>query len=145
MATQPLTADAAPDAAVAERAPRTGVPAGVVVLGFAGAIALTWGTWRVGTLLDRRFRLRWMDGVPVLGSLPLPSRPLGYLLWGVGLAALSSAWVLLRRQTVRPGHGIPVAAVAAVAVLWTVPLVVAPPIGSRDAYSYAAYGELAAQ
>jgi hypothetical protein len=86
-----------------------------------------------------------MYGVPVLGSVPLPSRVLGFVLWGFGLAALSAAWVLLRRRTSAPGHDVTVAVVAGLALLWTMPLLLAPPMGSRDVYSYVAHGELAAQ
>jgi hypothetical protein len=143
MATRSPTATQAPSAVRPSR-PRSGL-SGVAVLGLAGAVALSWGVWRVGALPDRRFRLRWMYGVPVLGSIPLPSRFLGFVLWVVGLAALSAAWVLLRRRTSVPGHDVTVAVVAGLALLWTVPLLLAPPMGSRDVYSYVAHGELAAQ
>src|SRR5262245_48729463 len=117
----------------------------VAVLGLVGAVALAWGAWRVGALTDRRARLVWLRDAPVLGSLPLPSRPLGYVLWAVGLAALSVAWVLLRRVTVSPGHGVRLGTVALIAGLWMLPLLFAPAMGSRDVYSYVAHGELAAQ
>src|SRR4051812_39822475 len=132
-------------------APRSARPAGAVggrgvaLLGFAGALALGWGTWQVGALADRRFRLRWLDGTPVLGALPLPSRFFGYVLWVAGVALLSVAWVLLRRRTAVAGHGLTLGAVAAIAALWMLPLLLAPPVGSRDVYSYVAHGELAAQ
>ena len=118
---------------------------GVALMGFGGALALTWGAWRVGALGDRRSRLRWLDGAPIVGSLPLPSRPLAYLLWGLGIALLSAAWVLLRRRTVAPGHGLTCGVVATMAGLWMLPLLLAPPMGSRDVYSYVAHGELEAQ
>src|SRR3977135_3207387 len=62
----------------------------VVVLGFAGALALAWGTWQGGALAARLFRLRWLDGAPIVGALPLPSRFAGYLLWVAGVALLSA-------------------------------------------------------
>src|SRR5204863_7564315 len=93
---------------------------------------------------DRRARLEWIPGAPVVGGVPLPSRPLAYVLWGLGLAGLSLAWVLLRRRTVEPGHGIGVGTVAAITAVWMLPLLFAPAMGSRDVYSYVAHGELAA-
>ncbi len=132
-------------------APRSARPAGaiglrgVVVMGLAGAVALAWGTWQVGALADRRFRLRWLDGAPIVGALPLPPRLVAYVLWAVGVVLLSAAWVLLRRRTAFTGHGLGVGTVAGIAALWMLPLLLVPPIGSRDVYSYVAHGELAAQ
>jgi hypothetical protein len=132
-------------------APRSARPTGatrlrgVVVLGVAGALALAWGVWQVGALADRRFRLRWLDGVAVLDALPRPSRFIAYVLWAAGLALLSAAWILLRRRTTAADHGIGVGTIAAIAALWMAPLLLVPPIGSRDVYSYVAHGELAAQ
>ncbi len=118
---------------------------GVALIGLGGAVALAWGAWRVGALSDRRSRLRWLDGAPVVGAVPLPSRVLAYGLWGLGVGLLSLAWVLLRRRSVTSGHGLTVGVVAAIAALWMLPLLLAPPMGSRDVYSYVAHGELAAQ
>jgi alpha-1,6-mannosyltransferase len=132
-------------------APRSARPTGeiglrgVVVVGVVGAVALAWGTWQVGALADRRFRLRWLDDAPLVGAIPLPSRFVGYVLWIAGVALLSAAWVLLRRRTATAGHGLTLGTVAAIAGLWMLPLLLAPPIGSRDVYSYVAHGELAAQ
>src|SRR2546423_15022032 len=96
------------DAADAARPrPAIGVRS-ITLIGLGGAIALSWAAWRVGALPDRRFRLRWLDGVPVLGSVPLPSRALAYVVWAVGLALLSGAWILLRRRTVERHHGLTV-------------------------------------
>src|SRR5262249_47021185 len=54
-------------------------------------------------------------------------------------------WVLLRRRTSIAGHGVAAGTVVALAALWMAPLLLAPPMGSRDVYSYVAHGELAAQ
>jgi alpha-1,6-mannosyltransferase len=136
----PTLPAAAPDSA------RTGTRLGAIaLLGLGGAVSLAWGAWRVGAVTDRRGRLTWLQGVPILGAVPLPSRPLAYVLWGLGLAGLSGAWLLLRRRTVVSGHGVAVSTVAAIAALWMLPLLAAPPMGSRDVYSYVAHGELAAE
>lgn len=75
---------------------------------------------------------------------PLPGIPGGPAVLPVllahfgGLVLLARAWLALRRA--RPAAAITVA----VAALWAVPLLLGPPIGSRDAYSYLAQGEVAA-
>jgi alpha-1,6-mannosyltransferase len=143
MSARTLQADGAADARLPARRP-AGLGA-IAFVGFVGAVLLAWGAWRVAALPDRRARLEWIPDAPLLGGLPLPSRPLGYVLWGLGLAGLSLAWVLLRRRTVEPRHGVSLGAVAAIAGLWMLPLLFAPAMGSRDVYSYVAHGELAAQ
>ena len=114
--------------------------AGPTALGAVGSLALAVGAWRVGAVVSVRGRGRWLDGTPVLRAVPLVPVPVAWGLWWAGLAALSAAWVLLRRRTLA---GLPAWAVVVAAVLWTLPVLVAPPIGSRDVYSYVAHGELA--
>jgi alpha-1,6-mannosyltransferase len=143
MSARTLQADGAADAHLnGRRDPGLGT---IALIGLAGAVALAWGAWRVAALPDRRARLEWIPDAPLLGGLPLPSRPLAYVLWAVGLAGLSLAWVLLRRRSVEPDHGLRLATVAGMAALWMLPLLFAPAMGSRDVYSYVAHGELAAQ
>ena len=143
MSARTLQADGAADAR--PRARRHAGLGAIALVGLAGAVALAWGAWRVGALPDRHARVEWIPDAPVLGGLPWPSRPLGYVLWALGLAGLSLAWVLLRQRTVQPGHGIRIATVAGIAALWMLPLLFAPAMGSRDVYSYVAHGELAAE
>ena len=82
-----------------------------------------------------------------LWSVPtIPVRPSADLLLALvvfygGLILLVRAWLKLRRDA-RDG-GASVAAVAVVVVVWSLPLLAGPPIGSRDVYAYAAQGRLA--
>ena len=60
--------------------------------------------------------------------------PLVYVLWLIGTSLLVSAWWVAR-------HDVPSARWAGVtAALWSAPLLAAPPLGSRDVYSYACVG-----
>ena len=64
----------------------------------------------------------------------------------VGLGLLASAWLDLCRETAELGasrwvEGVDL--VRSAAVVWTLPLLVAPPLFSRDGWSYAAQGALA--
>ena len=61
----------------------------------------------------------------------------GWLAWVAGLVLLSVAWVALRGSPAGRS-GLTVGRVALIALLWAAPLLVAPPVGSRDVYSYAA-------
>jgi alpha-1,6-mannosyltransferase len=64
------------------------------------------------------------------------SRTAGVHLVWVGMAAMSIAWLALWRE--RPGRR----AAIAIAAVWLVPLAVAPPLFSRDVYSYLAQGTI---
>jgi hypothetical protein len=117
------------------RGAATGV--GPALVGLAGALLVTLAAWPAGTLARPARVEHWLaaDGfgwVPQLGG--------GVAIWLAGLGCLVAAWVWLRRQSlaglVRP------LVVAAVVAVWLVPLLIAPPVGSRDLYSYAAHGEL---
>jgi alpha-1,6-mannosyltransferase len=58
-----------------------------------------------------------------------------------GLGALAAIWWRLL-QALRAHPGVPVGQVVRVIVAWAVPFVVAPPLFSRDVYSYAGQGAL---
>ncbi|MGH9129541.1 MAG: polyprenol phosphomannose-dependent alpha 1,6 mannosyltransferase MptB [Acidimicrobiales bacterium] len=72
--------------------------------------------------------------------LPPSTAQLGnWLLFYAGMIMLSVAWLAIGRRLrgVAPRH------VCAVAVMWALPLVLGPPLFSRDIYSYAGQGLLA--
>ena len=56
---------------------------------------------------------------------------------------LVRAWLKLRRETLV--RGVSVGVVVIVAVIWSIPLLAGPPLGSRDVYAYAAQGRMAAE
>lgn len=63
----------------------------------------------------------------------------------VGLGLLGAAWLRLLASAARPpaaDPGQPLRAVYAATAAWSLPLLVAPPLFSRDAWSYAAQGAL---
>ncbi len=60
-----------------------------------------------------------------------------------GIILLARAWLDLLRVS-RSHHGLPVRRVAGVIGAWAVPLALAPPLFSRDVYSYAGQGEMVA-
>ncbi len=88
----------------------------------------------------------------VVATLPLLSdlrsstagRMLGLAVVVVGLGLASSAWLRLVREVsdLRTPEAERISLVHRAAVAWTVPLLLAPPMFSRDGWSYAAQGAL---
>lgn len=108
------------------------VATGLVVVGgsLAGAAAPgdAWLLWSV-------------PAIPVTPSTDLVPALMAY--YG-GLIILVRVWLLLRRHHLTRGP-LGVGAVVAVVVIWALPLLVGPPLGSRDVYAYAAQGRMAEQ
>ncbi len=106
---------------VRQRRAVTGVGAGLIgsVLIAIASRALSY-TGFGDTLADSTFAVRWLGRG--LGALGLALLTLGW--WWVRDVAARGRWLLL--------------------VLWSLPLLIAPPVGSRDAYAYAEQGWLVA-
>jgi hypothetical protein len=58
-----------------------------------------------------------------------------------GLILFFRVWYVLLRH-LRHNHGVPIRKIIIVVAIWSIPLLVAPPIFSRDVYSYAGQGEM---
>ncbi|MEN3609939.1 polyprenol phosphomannose-dependent alpha 1,6 mannosyltransferase MptB [Plantactinospora sp. ZYX-F-223] len=67
---------------------------------------------------------------------------LGLAGWVTGLAALAGIWWRLGVRMRREPAGVPLGWLLRTGLLWAAPLLVAPPVGSRDAYAYACQGAL---
>ncbi|MBQ0895844.1 polyprenol phosphomannose-dependent alpha 1,6 mannosyltransferase MptB [Micromonospora sp. U56] len=92
--------------------------------GLAGAVLLTVAGWLGGALPD----------IPPAGPWRAGHGPWALGCWLVGIALLVGGWWSLRR-------GVPSARWAYLtAGLWLAPLLAAPPLASRDVYSYACQG-----
>lgn len=81
---------------------------------------------------------------PLRGSAT--GRMLGLVVVLVGLGMLASAWLHLCRLASRAdeaGQPVMLARVRAATVAWSLPLLLAPPLFSRDGWSYAAQGTMA--
>ncbi|MBP2473747.1 alpha-1,6-mannosyltransferase [Crossiella equi] len=140
--TQPMNRPEVPRVPVAkpEPAPRRGVRLRTVLLGALGAAMVTLGGIGAGGVLvhdpllaDSGFSwVRFGHGKDLATAV----------LYG-GLALIVLAWVRMGRDVWagRTGTRGMLLAVAA----WTIPLLVAPPLFSRDIYSYLAQGMLALQ
>ena len=112
------------------------------VLGFIALVAISAGVSQQRSPFALKLPGAWFFGVPATANSGSSHQEL------LGLVAVYGGLVLLMRvwygliRTLSKVPGVPVRKLAGVAGLWVVPLLVAPPLFSRDVYSYAAQGEM---
>ncbi len=132
--------DAPPQPAVHLAVART------AVLGFVGTAAIVVGSVLGGQSFETHLPGAWFFGMPggLFGSVgtndTLPPVAALALVFG-GLILLTRVWIGLLRF-LRRNEGFPVKRVVLVVAIWAVPLLLAPPLFSRDVYTYAAQGEM---
>lgn len=112
------------------------------LLGLVAVTAITLGVAQQRSPFALKMPGAWFFGVAAPGQTPSTrGLLLGLVAVYGGLLLLMRVWYgLIRATATMPG--IPVRKLMAVAALWMVPLLVAPPLFSRDVYSYAAQGEM---
>jgi hypothetical protein len=116
------------------------------LFGFLGSLAIVVGAVFGGQSFETHLAGAWFFGMPggPLGNFgsgaALPTVASLALVFG-GLILLTRVWFGLLRQLKRH-DGFPVRRVVLVVVIWAVPLLLAPPLFSRDVYTYAAQGEM---
>ena len=131
-------------AAAAVLAPRRLVP--TVVLGLVATLAVVAGALLGGSAYETHLPGAWFFGMPggPFGSLgstgPHPPIDAIALVYG-GIIVLTRVWIGLLRQ-LSLHRGVPVTRVVVVVAIWALPLLLAPPLFSRDVYSYAGQGEM---
>ena len=124
---------------------RPGV-ARIAFLGFAGTAAILVGAVLGGQSFETHLPGAWFFGMPggLFGSYgtgnTLPPVASLALVFG-GLILLTRVWVGFLGYLKR-NEGFPVKRVVLVVTIWAVPLLLAPPLFSRDVYTYAAQGEM---
>jgi alpha-1,6-mannosyltransferase len=128
----------------ADVAPRRLVPS--AVLGLVATLAVVAGALLGGSAYETHLPGAWFFGMPggPFGSLgstgPHPPIYAIALVYG-GIILLTRVWIgLLRQLSLHPG--VPVRRVVVVVAIWVLPLLLAPPLFSRDVYSYAGQGEM---
>ena len=116
------------------------------VLGALGTTAIVMGALLGGPSFEQHLPGAWFFGMPggPLGWLgtneTLPPVAALALIFG-GLILLTRVWLGFLRY-LKKNEGFPVKRVVLVVVIWAVPLLLAPPLFSRDVYTYAAQGEM---
>jgi alpha-1,6-mannosyltransferase len=114
----------------------------IAALGFiATTLVVVGGALAGAAAPGDAWRLWSVPAIPVTPSAELGPALLAY--YG-GLIILVRAWLLLRRHHLTR-ETLGVGAVVVVVVIWALPLLVGPPLGSRDVYAYAAQGRMVEQ
>jgi hypothetical protein len=141
----PLISDTAQTEVPVQPAPQIGL-ARTALLGALGTAAVVVGALMGGPSFESHLPGAWFFGMPggPLGWLgtgdTLPPVAALALVFG-GLILLSRVWLGFLRY-LKENEGFPVKRVVLVVVVWAVPLLLAPPLFSRDVYTYAAQGEM---
>jgi alpha-1,6-mannosyltransferase len=141
----PLVTDIAEAEAPVQPAPQISM-ARTALLGALGTAAIVVGALLGGPSFEAHLPGAWFFGMPggPLGwlgtSQTLPPVAALALVFG-GLILLTRVWLGFLRY-LKNNHGFPVKRVVLVVVIWAVPLLLAPPLFSRDVYTYAAQGEM---
>jgi hypothetical protein len=141
----PLVTDIAEPEAPVQPAPQISM-ARTALLGALGTAAIVVGALLGGPSFEAHLPGAWFFGMPggPLGwlgtSQTLPPVAALALVFG-GLILLTRVWLGFLRY-LKNNHGFPVKRVVLVVVIWAVPLLLAPPLFSRDVYTYAAQGEM---
>jgi hypothetical protein len=117
-----------------------------MLLGFLATLVTALGALYGGKAFETHLPGAWFFGMQggKLGSIGSDSgQPPLLAVFAVygGLILLTRVWLGLLRH-LRHHHGFPVKKVVVVVAIWAVPLLLAPPLFSRDVYSYAGQGEM---
>jgi len=107
-------------------------------LGLVASAAVALGGWTAGARAIPIYPPRWLSGVRGFDDVPTLNLTGAKIVFWCGLVVLAAAWLWLRVRA----KSVPPMVLVAVALVWAAPLVMGPPLASRDAYSYAANGAL---
>jgi alpha-1,6-mannosyltransferase len=115
-------------------------------LGLVATLLITVGVLLGGPTYETHVPGAWFFGMPgglfgSIGSSKVTPPIYAAIAVYAGLILLTRVWIGLLRKLMAH-RGIPVKRVIVVVVIWAIPLLLAPPLFSRDVYSYAGQGEM---
>ena len=123
-----------------------------VLFGFISLILIVVGASQNQSPFALKQPCAWFYGVPKLScsTLVLPQQKVGPIFYWAIVAVYSGLFIYMRSWLSIVRHlgrfkGVPIKYVFAVFLLYVLPIIVAPPLFSRDAYSYAGQGEMVAR
>ena len=112
------------------------------VAGFAGAVCVLIGVAQAGSPFVLKAPGAWFFGASARAPSAQGSGTfLGIMLVYAGLVVMIGSWLEVVR-TLRRQSGAPLGSVVAIAIAWALPVLVMPPLFSRDVYSYVAQGDM---
>jgi alpha-1,6-mannosyltransferase len=111
------------------------------IVGFVASSAIVAGASLSSSPFALKYPDAWFFGIPSAAGRPPGSSALAVVLVDGGMIAAFAIWLVVVREVWRRGE-VPVSSLAGMLALWALPLVVGPPIFSRDIYSYVAQGEM---
>jgi alpha-1,6-mannosyltransferase len=115
------------------------------ITGFVGSLCVLVGAAQHGSPFASKLSDAWFFGVGTGGSgAGRDGTFAGVMLLYLGVALMVASWFEIVR-TLRRNPATPVKAVLTIVAAWSVPVLVMPPLFSRDVYSYAAQGEMVAR
>ncbi len=111
------------------------------LLGFVALVAVAIGASMPSSPFKLDMAGTWFFGEPAAGTTSQSFLLFGLVMVYGGLVLLMRVWYgLVRALQQRPG--VPVKYLTWIMLLWLVPMLVVPPLFSRDVFSYAAQGEM---
>jgi alpha-1,6-mannosyltransferase len=125
------------------RHPLRQVPLSVAgATGFVGSLCVLVGVAQSGSPFTSKLPDAWFFGVGAgTSGAGQDGTYLGVIIVYLGVVLMVASWFEVVR-TLRRNPATPVRTVSAIAVAWAIPVLVMPPLFSRDVYSYAAQGEM---
>ena len=114
---------------------------GAAVAGFVGLVLVVLGVSQPGSPFTSKLPESWIFGVPNPGSNPDRHALIAVAVVYSGLIVVLCAWYWIVSAPTPDDRG-GMARLWGVFALWVTPLLVAPPLFSRDVYTYGAEGEL---
>ncbi len=110
--------------------------------GFIGSVCILIGVTQNGSPFASKLPNSWFFGIATgTSGVNRNGTFLGIMMVYLGLALLIGSWFEIVR-TLRRYPGTSVTSVVKIIVAWSVPVLVMPPLFSRDVYSYVAQGEM---
>lgn len=117
------------------------IPTLTVAVGLVATFTIVMGGSLAGAAAPGASGRLW--SVPTVPVRPRTDLVIALSLFYGGMIVFVRSWFRLRRLVLERGLGAGV--VVIVALIWAVPFLAGPPLGSRDVYAYGAQGRLAAQ
>jgi alpha-1,6-mannosyltransferase len=111
------------------------------LFGFIGAVCILIGTAQAGSPFVLKAPGAWFFGIATSPGSGRNGAYLGTMLVYAGLVLMIGSWCEVVRTVRRTAHR-SLRSLVAITATWVLPVVVTPPLFSRDVYSYAAQGDL---